>query len=273
MPERHVRRLTVEPTAGLGNRLRVIDSAIALSRELGSALRIVWTRTPGLGCRFDQLFLPIRGIQIAERSRAHSRIVRHVGALLKYDRVFTQPAVERLLAAHHDFTNLRGARYPYIMTCSRFFPAAGHLEGLTAVPAIAARVEEAAARFTPFTVGVHIRRAGNQPSTTRSPTAAFIAEMSALADDDPRTDFFLATDDPAEEDTLRKTFGDRIVTLPKQLDRADPGAIKSALVDLLCLSRTRLVLGSHWSAFSEMAAEIGAVPLRVVDVGEPPVRR
>lgn len=267
MAERHVRRLTVEPTAGLANRLRVIDSAIAVSRELGSALRVVWTRTPDLGCRFDQLFEPIRGIQIAERSWTHSRLVRHVGSLLKYDRVITQAAVERLMAAGHDFTDLRGARYPYLITCSRFLPAAGHLEDLMPVPGIGARVVEATARFTPATVGVHIRRTDNAPASARSPTSAFIDALAALVREDARTEFFLATDDPAEETTLRRAFGDRMVALPKHLDRANPEAVKSALVDLLCLSRTRLVLGSHWSSFSELAAEIGRVPLKVIETG------
>ncbi len=261
------RLLTVEPTAGLANRLRVIDSAIALSRALGSALQIVWTRTPDLGCRFDELFTPIRGVRIAERSWIHSRIVRRLGAVLRYDPVLTQAAVERLIAARHDFTGLRGARRPFIITCSRFLPAAGHLAGLTPVPAIAARVGEAAAGFTPFTVGVHIRRTDNERSTLRSPTAAFAGAMAALVRDEPRTTFFVATDDPAEEQTLRAAFGDRIVTLRKRLDRANADAIKSALVDLLCLSRTRVVLGSDWSAYSEMAAEVGGIPLRVIEIG------
>src|SRR5260221_4855837 len=152
------RLLTVEPTAGLANRLRVIDSAIALSRALGSPLRIVWTRTPDLGCRFDELFTPVRDVEIAERSWTHSRIDRRLGALYKYDRVLTQAAIERLVAARHDFSDLRRTRYPYLITCSRFLPAAGHLAGLTPVASIAARVIDAAAGLTPFTIGVHVRR-------------------------------------------------------------------------------------------------------------------
>lgn len=261
------RRLTVEPTAGLANRLRVLDSAIALSWALGRPLRIVWTRTPDLGCRFDELFIPILGVEIAERSWNHSRLVRRVGAFVRYDRVLTQPAIERLIAAKYDFLGLGAARYPYVITCSRFLPASGHLLGLTPVPAIAARVRDVTAGFTPFTAGVHVRRTDNTPSAKRSPTAAFVDAMTALVRDEPRTTFFLATDDPAEEKALRGSFGDRIVAVPKRLDRGSPEGIKSALVDLLCLSHTRLVLGSHWSAYSEIAAEIGGVPLRVIDTG------
>ena len=261
------RLLTVEPTAGLANRLRVIDSAVALSRALGSPLRIVWTRTPDLGCRFDELFTPVRGVQIAERSWTRSRIDRRLGALFKYDRVLTQATIVRLMAARHDFTDLRRTRYPYLITCSRFLPAAGHLAGLTPVPSIAARVNEAAAGFTPFTIGVHVRRTDNELSTKRSPTVAFVDAMTAFVRDESRTTFFLATDEPTEETKFRATFGTRIITLPKDLDRANPDSIKSALVDLLCLSRTRLILGSHWSAYSEMAAEIGGTRLQVIDTG------
>src|SRR5258705_4985651 len=142
------RLLTVEPTAGLANRLRVIDSAIALSRALGSPLQIVWTRTPDLGCRFDELFTPVRGVEIAERSWTRSRIDRWLGSLFKYDRVLTQVTIERLTAARHDFTDLRRTRYPYLITCRRFLPAAGHLARLKPAPSIASRVTEAAGGLT-----------------------------------------------------------------------------------------------------------------------------
>ena len=123
MADRNVRRLAVEPTAGLLSRLRVIDSAIALSRDLGSALRIVWTRTPDSPCRFDELFAPLRGVQIAERSQTRARIVRHIGSVFKYDRILTEATVERLIA-RHDFTELRGARYPYLITAAVSLPDA-----------------------------------------------------------------------------------------------------------------------------------------------------
>ena len=46
------------PVGGLANRMKAIDSAVALSRQCGSELHIVWFKDPGLNCRFDQLFAP-----------------------------------------------------------------------------------------------------------------------------------------------------------------------------------------------------------------------
>lgn len=86
------------PVGGLANRMRAIDSAVALSRQCGSELHIVWFKDPGLNCRFDQLFAPIDrpGVTVTEASRLD---------LLRYDRprrknffiprLFQQPAFDR----------------------------------------------------------------------------------------------------------------------------------------------------------------------------------
>jgi hypothetical protein len=120
-------------------------------------------------------------------------------------------------------------------------------------------VNEAAARFTAFTIGVQILSAAS--------ASAFIAAMAALVRDEPRTEFFVAAGDPAGETSLRAEFGNKIISPPKQPARGSPEAIKSEVVDLLCMSRTRLVLGSRWSSLSEVAAEIGGIPLRIIDEG------
>jgi len=71
--------------------------------------------------------------------------------------------------------------------------------------------------------------------------------------------FFLATDSPEEEQDMKKLFGDRIITFAKKLDRNNPEAIQDALVDLLCLSKTRKIIGSFYSSFSDIAADIGYI--------------
>ena len=67
------------PVGGLANRMRAIDSAVALSRQCGSELHIVWFKDPGLNCRFDQLFAPIDQprVTVTEASKLD---------LLRYDR-------------------------------------------------------------------------------------------------------------------------------------------------------------------------------------------
>lgn len=261
-----IQRLTVEPTAGLANRLRVLASGMALSRRLGCPLRVIWTRTPDLRCRFADLFEPVPGIAVIERSWTASRIMRFVEARTRFDEYITQPRVERLLDSAYDFTALERARLPFIITCSRFYPSQGELARLVPRPSITSTVRACVASFTPSTVGVHVRRTDNVEAIARSPTHAFLTLMHERVRDDPATTFFVATDSRDEEQAMRQVFGDRVMARPKELSRSRPAGIRDALVDLLCLAQTSLVIGSYWSAFSEAAAELGGRPLIVVDV-------
>lgn len=103
-----------------------------------------------------------------------------------------------------------------------------------------------------------------------SPTEAFVARIEAAIASDEADTVFVATDDPAEEDVLRRAFPGRILSYPKRsLDRASPEAIQDALVDLYCLASTDKLLASYWSTFSETAVQIGAIPVDIVKVGSP----
>jgi len=257
--------LTVAPIAGLGNRMRVVGSALALARATGVGLRLIWTRTPDLHCRFEALFEPLPGVQVVERSWMWDRIVRHVGAHFhRRRRVLHQPEIERLMRAGADFPALLRESSLLVVTCSRFFDRPGLFVPLIPTTEIRREVDAFCARFTGHTTGVHIRRT-DFPFKHRSPTTRFLERMEAEIAADPSTRFFLATDDPAEEARLRAAFGDRILARPRRLDRTRPEGIHDALVDLLCLARTRRVIAGVYSSFSEAAAEIGGIELVVID--------
>lgn len=263
---RRIVSLTVEPTAGLGNRMRAIAAAIELARRLACPLRLVWTRTPALGCRFDELFQPLPGVAVAEHSWTMSRIERGLGTRLGFYHYLTEPEIE-LRRRGGGFDDLAGVRRPYLITCARFLDVRVQLEHPRPIDAITREVDRTAAAFTPHTVGVHIRRGENDPATHEPLTApldSFLTAMRRQIDAEPRTNFFLSTDSPAEEVLVVAAFGSRIITLPKSLDRRTPAAIRGALVDMLCLARTRAILGSYFSSFTELAAEIGGSRLIVV---------
>lgn len=92
---------------------------------------------------------------------------------------------------------------------------------------------------------MHIRRTDHLASATKSLTSQFVSEIKKEAERNPDMMFFLATDSPEEERTLKSFFPGRIVTYAKSsLDRDDPRAIKDALVDLYCLSKTSRILAN-----------------------------
>jgi len=89
--------------------------------------------------------------------------------------------------------------------------------------------------------------------------------MQEAIQSDKETRFFLATDSIEEENTLKDLFKGRIIVQSdKKLRRNDPLAIKDALVDMLCLSKTKKILGSYWSSFSDTAASIGKIEIMVI---------
>ena len=51
--------LTFVPAGGMGNRMKALSAAITLARQCHSRAEIIWFGDGGLGCRFDQLFLPL----------------------------------------------------------------------------------------------------------------------------------------------------------------------------------------------------------------------
>jgi hypothetical protein len=88
--------------------------------------------------------------------------------------------------------------------------------------------------------------------------------MRQELDEHADTRFFLATDSPAEEERLQQEFPGRIIMHPKtSLKRHDPRAVQEAMVDLYCLANCRKLFGSYNSSFTETAAGIRGIELRI----------
>lgn len=259
--------ITLEPIAGLGNRLRAVDSACALADELGRPLRIIWTRTTDCACRFDRLFEPIPGAIVVERGWWANRLLRRAELLGgRYTHVIREPEMWPLRASGYDFRGLAGERAVFIQTCQRFLaaPTMGLASRFTLVAALKAECQRVTAGFTEATVGVHIRRGDHQEARQHSPTALFLERMSAEVRRRSAVRFFLATDDPGVEAEVRHLFGERVLTYRKPFNRDTDAGIRAAAVEMFALARTTRILGSYFSSFSEVAAELGGCPLDIV---------
>ncbi len=92
---------------------------------------------------------------------------------------------------------------------------------------------------------------------------AYETEMDAIIENEPRSKFFLATDEVGVKDRLMSKYGNRILSLNINLSRTNVDGMRGAVADLWALSRTNKVLGTYYSSFSKIAAEIGGVDLIV----------
>jgi hypothetical protein len=130
---------------------------------------------------------------------------------------------------------------------------------------IRAEVERAVAEIEPGKrVGVHIRGTDNAESSEYSPVCLFLERMQREVEEHPDARFFLATDDPSTERRVGDRFPGRVVTKPKVFARDKAEGVRDALVDLLILSQCRLILGSYWSSFTDMAADLGGADVEII---------
>src|SRR5712672_4539706 len=124
--------LTLEPIGGLGNRMRVLDSGIALSRYTGCELHIVWTIRNQMPCRFEDLFeIPAAFTTLRQvRDPQFLRWLRLRRARAAHARFIDIPEANQLATQGHSFVDLANPRAVLFGTSNRFFPNADPSVGL-----------------------------------------------------------------------------------------------------------------------------------------------
>lgn len=267
------------PNAGLCNRMRAIDSAIALSEELDNKLQIYWEKNSGLNCGFHDLFEPISpSVATVKDVNKKPLLLRNLGDKMpgiifqKFQRLFFDRIIflREFSALHnnrYDFNELKNYRRILIESHSRFFyssnaPAYRYFKPL---PEIEVRVREVTRQFSQDTIGVHIRRTDNKKSIDHSPFELFVHVMKKEIDFKPATNFFVASDSETVKTDLMKIFGDKILlSANKEAGRSTKSGMINAVVDLYALSRTKKILGSYWSSFSHTASHISGIEEIVV---------
>ena len=110
-------------------------------------------------------------------------------------------------------------------------------------------------------VGIHLSRPRGQESFAESPTELYIRRMQRMIEEDPTTTFFLATTDDDEQERLQTIFRNRVFAFRSISEPGSPESIIEAFGELLALSSTRMILTTPHSTFSEVAAEMGHIPV------------
>lgn len=261
--------LIVQPIGGLCNRIRSVNSALSLAAERRDSLIVVWFLNRELNCPFEKLFSPNPDIKIINiRSKWDIRKIYYQltcqfisnPAIYPYRIPIgqTEPISAKAAAFFQSFRNRC-----YIATEESFYPMRDY-SFFSPTPEIAARLAVLTKDFTPHTLGVHIRRTDHIPARESSSTASFVTAMQKRLKEHPRTNFYLATDDLEEEKYLRSLFGSKIISNEtRRLDRNSIAGIQDALIDLLALSRTQEIIGSYFSSFTDMAADMGGIPKEI----------
>lgn len=268
--------ITLIPVGGLANRMRTIASALTLARNCDVPLRIVWFKDRGLNCRFDQLFRhpaafpKVKVIEAGymdtaryDRPRKRNLRIPRLMQRLLFDSCIYEDEVIRKRDSGFDFeTWVKSRKNVYVASYISFFPYSYRTlrEFFLPVTSIQNKVDEIACHFDAHTTGVHIRRTDNTHSIHLSPLSLFIERIEQEIQADGQAKFYLASDSPEDKAELAERFGDRIYTHRFSAERDRPEGIQDALAELLVLSRTHQIIGSCWSSFSEIAAQLTDIP-------------
>lgn len=256
--------IIIQPSGGLCNRIRSINSAATLARKKGVPLKVLWLNAPELNCPFESLFQPTDEFELI-----------NIYSLKSPKKLFLQLSAKQRLNNEDILNNktgvtLNGEFYEslpdsvYIFTWEQFYPTEDyHLFRPT--PEIQAKIDAVTDTFASHMIGVHIRRTDNVSAIGKSGTDAFIRAMEEEIALDPEVKFFLATDEREEEAILREHFGARIISNEQRvLARDSIEGMHDAMIDLYALAATDKILGSFWSSFTDVAAQMHGIPKVIV---------
>ena len=270
-----MKRLTLIPIGGLGNRIFAIASTIAYCREQKCPLRIVWFRDWGMGARFQELFElsdKVKNVEVID-ARWQDYIYdrprrRNLWLPYLYQRfAFDERLYERKIYREGTDTilpYLQSARNPYLVFWAELPQVDYNTDCLRLIRPIALQVAERTKSFSGNTIGVHIRRTDNIRSIQNSPLTLFIEKMRQELATHPDVKFYVASDSMQEKQELANLFPDKIITVWKETNRSSRQGIEEALVELYTLAATRKILGSAGSSYSMLAGKIGKIPVEIV---------
>lgn len=156
-------------------------------------------------------------------------------------------------------TPLYGRGNAFICTAWKLVPEHNYARHFVPIESLMNRINKTASNYS-TTIGVHIRRGDHRLATAYSSLEKFTSIMRQELDYKSDSTFYLTTDCKQTEEQLLRQFPNKILTSPKSsYDRNTAGGIQDALVDLYALSKTKKILGSYYSSFSEVAAAISDI--------------
>lgn len=256
--------LIIQPIGGLCNRMRAINSARVLAKKRGDKLTVIWFVNQELGCPFEKIFCPTDAFRVINiRSKWNLKKLFYQGLSFLFG-IFVNNEWIRSNREEDALTETSirqlSTLISYIATEEHFYPCHDYSPFVPAKE-VQNRIDSFKEKLGKSSIGVHIRRTDNLPSIGKSSTESFISSMKEALSSDPDTVFYLATDDLKEEALLREQFPDKILSnQERDLSRNSIAGIQDAMVDLYCLSSTNKIIGSYFSSFTDIAADMHGIP-------------
>ena len=252
--------MIVFPQGGLGNRIRVLNSAIELSKNRNAKLYVCWVKEKNLNCDFEKVFEKGNEFEMIKYGKLNIWLLKILNKFnSKYPKLFS-----RLYLFHNYHFNINickpfvisDCKKTIIWTWNKFYDYVQmHLRFNEDINNKAISICK---EFTDNTIGIHIRMSDNIISIAHSPPKLFEMKMDEIITSDKNNKFFFCTDDLDVKIHFLNKFGNILITQNVVLNRNSEEGIIGAAVDILCLSKTKVIYASYFSSFSEVAAEFSS---------------
>ncbi|MBS5109073.1 MAG: glycosyl transferase [Phocaeicola vulgatus] len=240
-------KITFVPVGGLANRMRAVASAVMLAGKTKSELSIIWFRDWALNAPFYQLFKPVDrevaclrdasrlDYALLDRPRSKNFHFPLLFQKLLFKSCLYERSITPLCNRHFDFERWvkeGGCVYMASYTAFQLYDYAWISRLFVPVDEIMEEVENRCRNFSDA--------------------------------EDGKVAIYLATDSEEVKREMKERYGDRIFCSGKKADRGSLEGIREGITDMYTLARTQKIYGSFQSSFSDMAAQIGGVPLEIL---------
>ncbi len=272
--------MTFVPVGGLANRIRALCSAISLAEKTGTRLKVLWFRDWALHAAFRDLFVPnfstpnqfeiveasLPDLLVFDRPRRKNFCIPAAFQKLMFDACLYEHEIDALRNQNFDFAEWVMQGNVYMASYLPFFPYSSCLlhNLFSPVPEIVGEVEEVYSCFSSYTVGVHVRRTDNVMSIEHSPLELFFEKLDKEQSEHDNLRIYLATDSEDVKERMKERYHEKLVCMSRKAERGTTEGIRDGIMEMVLLSRAVKIYGSYHSSFSELAAELGNVPLHVV---------
>lgn len=266
------------PVGGLANRMKAVASAFILAQQNLIDTNVIWFQDWALHAPFNTVFEPIHSPNICikeaslidhiiyDRPRAKNLYIPRLFQYFIFRSCLYEKTIQDLKKQNFNFNNWIQKGHVYMASYLDFQEISTDIlrQLFIPLPPIQARIDHLSQQFSPYTLGVHVRRTDNAASIELSPIELFFTAIDKEIDSYADASIYLATDDESVKLEFQKRYGKRLIYAKDKADRSSITGIQGGIVDMYALARTQKILGSFHSSFSELAAQVGNIPLEII---------
>ncbi|TKT87651.1 hypothetical protein [Dyadobacter frigoris] len=259
-------KLTILPQGGLGNRMRVLESAIYFCHQFNYKLKVIWINNDDLGCNLEDIFESI-GIDYSKPKTLFEynfykyfcryKLLKYLPSLystfglLLYDKVLLDLNIKSF-NGDIDIKIVKDKHNLFISTCYPFFQFPNYNNFLLK-KSLSEDLSLLKKNLGESYFGIHFRGTDNSKALKNSPLEKYITAIEKILESDSNSIFFLATDEEKVKKKMKLIFGEKIQMFSSSLNRNTKEGIHDAVLELYCLANAHTIICSPFSSFSDTA--------------------